>query len=46
VVERTPLTLAYVSPKWLPDNHGAVLVVPTAHHENLYAREPARRGRR
>ncbi len=36
VVERTPSTLTYVSPKWWPNNHGALLVIPTEHYENLY----------
>lgn len=36
VVERTPTTLTYVSPKWWPNNHGALLVIPIEHHENLY----------
>lgn len=36
VVERTDATLTYVSPKWWPNNEGAVLVIPTEHHENLY----------
>lgn len=36
VVTRTELALAVVSPRWWPNNHGHVLVVPTGHHENLY----------
>lgn len=36
-VERTDETLTYVSPKWWPNNHGALLVIPTKHIENLYA---------
>lgn len=36
VVERTPVTLTYVSPKWWPNNEGALLVISTEHHENLY----------
>jgi histidine triad (HIT) family protein len=36
VVERTEATLTYVSPKWWPNNHGALLVIPLEHHENLY----------
>ena len=36
VVERTKETLTFVAPKWWPDNAGAALVIPTAHHENLY----------
>ena len=27
---------ALVSARWWPNNHGHVLVVPNAHHENLY----------
>lgn len=37
VVAVTEHAFARVSPKWWPDNPGAVLVVPRAHHENLYA---------
>ena len=36
VVAVTDLAFARVSPKWWPANPGAVLVVPRAHHENLY----------
>ncbi|HEX8002696.1 MAG TPA: HIT family protein [Mycobacteriales bacterium] len=36
VVERTPTTLAFVSPRWWPGCPGHVIVVPTAHYENLY----------
>jgi histidine triad (HIT) family protein len=36
VVDRTELTLTFVSPTRWGRNHG-VLVVPNAHHENLYA---------
>ncbi len=36
VVERTEQTLTFVSPRWWPENAGHVLVVPTAHYENLY----------
>jgi histidine triad (HIT) family protein len=35
-VERTDDTLTYVSPKWWPNNAGGLLVIPTAHFENLY----------
>ncbi|SDT43257.1 HIT family protein [Microlunatus soli] len=41
VVARTDRALAFVSPRWWPNNHGHVLVVPTTHHENLYALPPA-----
>lgn len=37
IVARTDRALAFVSPRWWPNNHGHVLVVPTAHHENLYS---------
>ena len=36
VVAVTEHAFALISPKWWPDNPGAVLVVPRAHHENLY----------
>ena len=36
IVCRTERAAALVSPRWWPNNHGHVLVVPAAHHENLY----------
>ena len=36
IVRRTERAAAFVSPRWWPNNRGHVLVVPTAHHENLY----------
>lgn len=36
VVHRGAEALAFISPRWWPDNHGHVLVIPTTHHENLY----------
>jgi histidine triad (HIT) family protein len=36
IVRRRALATAFVSPRWWPRNHGHVLVVPNAHHENLY----------
>lgn len=36
VVRRTEGAVAFVSARWWPNNHGHVLVVPRAHHENLY----------
>jgi histidine triad (HIT) family protein len=36
VVRRDELATAFISPRWWPRNHGHVLVVPNAHHENLY----------
>jgi histidine triad (HIT) family protein len=28
--------MAFISPRWWPNNHGHVLVVPTEHYESLY----------
>ncbi|MDA3630715.1 HIT family protein [Saccharopolyspora sp. WRP15-2] len=36
IVLRTELATALISPRWWPHNLGHVLVVPNAHHENLY----------
>ena len=36
IVERTSSTLTLVSPRFWPNNKGAVVVVPLEHHENLY----------
>jgi histidine triad (HIT) family protein len=36
VVRRSGLATAFIAPRWWPNNHGHVLVVPDAHHENLY----------
>jgi histidine triad (HIT) family protein len=36
VVRRTDLATALISPRWWPNNHGHVVVIPKAHHENLY----------
>lgn len=37
VVAVTELAYARIAPKWWPGNPGAVLVIPRAHVENLYA---------
>lgn len=37
IVYRGTDALAFIAPRWWPRNHGHVLVIPTAHHENLYA---------
>lgn len=37
VVRRSDDAAAFISPRWWPNNRGHVLVVPTEHHENLYA---------
>lgn len=36
VVAREELVHARIAPKWWPANPGAALVIPNAHHENLY----------
>jgi histidine triad (HIT) family protein len=36
VVARTDLALALISPTWWARNQGHALVIPAAHHENLY----------
>jgi histidine triad (HIT) family protein len=43
IVRRAELATAFITPRWWPNNHGHVLVVPNAHHENLYDL-PARDG--
>src|ERR1043165_894251 len=43
IVCRTEDALALISARWWPNNKGHVLVVPTAHHEDLYDL-PARYG--
>lgn len=37
VIAVTERAYARIAPKWWPDNHGAALVIPRAHVENLYA---------
>jgi histidine triad (HIT) family protein len=41
IVARRDTAFAFISPRWWPNNQGHVLVVPTAHYENLYDLEPA-----
>lgn len=36
IVLTTDLATAFVAPRWWPNNRGHVLVIPNAHHENLY----------
>jgi histidine triad (HIT) family protein len=36
IVRRSSGAVALLSPRWWPNNHGHVLVVPEAHFENLY----------
>lgn len=40
IVRRTEGAIAFVAPRWWPRNLGHVLVVPTAHYENLYDLSP------
>ena len=40
IVARTDEAVAFISPRWWPNNHGHVLVVPVDHYENLYALPP------
>lgn len=37
VVVETPDAVAFVAPRWWPNNRGHALVVPRRHVENLYA---------
>lgn len=36
IVVRTPRASAFIAARWWPNNKGHVLVVPNAHHENIY----------
>jgi histidine triad (HIT) family protein len=36
IVRRTDGAMALVAPRWWPNNHGSLLVVPVRHYENLY----------
>lgn len=36
IVRRNELATAFIPPRWWPNNHGHVVIVPNAHHENLY----------
>lgn len=36
IVRRTAQAMAFISPRWWPNNHGHVLVVSVQHYENLY----------
>lgn len=41
VVLREERVMAFVASKWWPNNPGHVLVVPTAHYENIFDLPPA-----
>jgi histidine triad (HIT) family protein len=41
VVWSDELATALIAPRWWPNNHGHVLVIPNAHHENLYDLPPS-----
>jgi histidine triad (HIT) family protein len=36
IVLRNEAVLAFVSPVWWPNNAGPVIVIPLAHHENIF----------
>lgn len=36
IVLQTPLTTAFISSHWWPNNSGHVLVIPNKHFENIY----------
>ncbi|MFB7719877.1 HIT family protein [Nocardia sp. NPDC056100] len=40
IVLRTRLATAFTASRWWPNNRGHVLVIPNAHHENLYDLPP------
>ncbi|MFF0612731.1 HIT family protein [Nocardia tengchongensis] len=40
IVLRTDQATAFTASRWWPNNHGHVLVIPNAHHENLYDLPP------
>ena len=40
IVLQTDLITALIAPRWWPNNHGHVLVIPNAHHENIYDLPP------
>lgn len=36
IIYRDKLVTAFVSPRWWPNNHGHVIIIPNKHFENLY----------
>jgi histidine triad (HIT) family protein len=40
IVRRTSGAMAFISPRWWPNNQGHALVVPVRHYENLYELPP------
>jgi histidine triad (HIT) family protein len=36
IIQRDDDVFVKMNPRWWPRNPGAVLVIPTAHHENVY----------
>jgi len=40
IVLRTDTVMAWVTPKWWPENKGHVIVIPRAHIENMYTLPP------
>lgn len=37
IVARNETATALISPRWWPRNHGHVIIIPNAHHENIYS---------
>lgn len=40
IIHRYDDAFVKMNPKWWPRNHGAVLVIPNDHHENIYDLPP------
>jgi histidine triad (HIT) family protein len=40
ILHRYPLVFVKVNPRWWPGNPGGALVIPVAHHENVYDLPP------
>lgn len=36
IVYRSDKVLVWINPRWWPENHGAVVMCPTQHFENIY----------
>lgn len=40
IVFQDALVSAFISPKWWPNNHGHVIVIPNGHYENIFDLPP------